>query len=272
MILCVDVGGTNTRIGLSRDGASFFETTKFGTGQEFSDEINRIVEEVKGYSKEIDKIFFATAGVVQREKGELVWWSQYPKWNNTNVFSHLQKYFPNASMRLENDAASAALGEAVYGAGKEYSVVSWFTLSTGIGGGLVIDKEIVRTRSGFEPGHQIVISDGAKWHCGQRGCFESIASGTAFKKKFGVAAEDCTDEAVWNSYSKLLALGLTNIIALWSPEVIILGGGVSQRIDYFLNPLKEELKRNVTFTSLPDIKKTVFDEPGLYGGLASFRS
>ena len=268
MIVCIDAGGTNTRIGVSRNGKSFINIEKFDTPQEFDKLIKLITASVGSERSQIEKISFGVAGIVDRKQGRIRWAPHKKNWNGVNAFENLKNTFPNTRMKIENDANLATLGEAVFGAGKDYSIVSYLTLSTGIGGGLVIDKKIVRTKSGFEPGHQIIHDHGEKWACGQIGCLESFASGTAFEKRFGMKGEECEDGETWLKYAKDLAIGISNIIVLWSPEVIVLGGGVSSRFDYFIEPLKSEIKKLSSFADPPEIVKYKLSDPGLYGGLA----
>ncbi len=269
MIACIDIGGTFVRVGVSEDRKTFLDIKKFSTPQQFSDLINKIAESLMSYSAEVEQFSIAAAGVIDREKSALAWWGHRQNWKGESFSGWLGKKFPNAKFVIENDASMATLGEAAFGAGRDYKTVGFITLSTGIGGGLVVERKIVESHVGFEPGHQIInFKETEIWNCGQYGCFESYASGSAFRKIFGVAGEDCHDQAIWKEYGSVyLAPGIANVTALWSPEVIILGGGVSNQFDYFIGSLNEELKKIIPF-DLPKIAKSELGEAGLYGGLA----
>jgi glucokinase len=268
MIACIDIGGSKTRVGFSDNGASFVDVKTFQTFIEFKDQILRLVEEITPNASKLEKIAIGCAGTIDREGGKVTWWGQRPSWWGQSLFGPLSSLAPSAKLYIENDADMATLGEAVYGAGKHFSIVGFLTLSSGIGGGLVIDKKIVSHKYGFEPGHQIINFDEQnEWSCGQKGCFESYASGTAFEKTFGVKGEDCNDPKVWQQYAGILAPGIANAIALWSPEVIILGGGISTKANFFLEELKKKLKQIIPF-EIPEVVQASLGDSGLYGGLA----
>ena len=161
-------------------------------------------------------------------------------------------------VKIANDANAAAWGEAVAGAAKGTSNSIMVTLGTGVGGGIIIDNKIF---SGFnaaagEIGHIVIEQDGALCGCGRRGCWEAYSSATALVRMTKEAVEECErtgrytsmskaerisgrtacdamragDEVateVYNRYVKYLANGITNMVNIFQPEVISLGGGVS---------------------------------------------
>lgn len=267
--LCIDIGGSKTRIGFSEDGKNFSDVKIFSTLHDFDEEVKKIIKEASVYGSGIDKVSIGAAGVIDRKEGKLVWWGEHESWWGKSFFEPLKKVYPSVKFAIENDADIACLGEAFFGAGKKYKIVAYITLSTGIGGGLAINGKVPEYKVGFEVGHQIInFRETEAWKCGQKGCFESYASGSAFKKIFGISGESCDDREIWKEYGSMyLAPGIANVIAIWSPEVIILGGGVSNKFDLFIDPLKKELKKIIPF-ELPEIVRAEFDEPGLYGGLA----
>lgn len=271
MIVCVDIGGGTTRIGFSNDGKTFENIIKFPTLEDFDEEMSQICQEIKKTTSDIEKISVAAAGSMDSREGKIVRWGQKHSWWDKSIFSPLKNEFPNADLKLENDADMAVLGEAVFGAGRNYNSVSLITFSSGIGGGLVINKKIAPIDNGTEPGHLIVKFDETReWSCGQKGCYEAYASGTAFEKKFGLKPESCDDQEVWNEYAKLAATGIANMVLLWSPEVVIVGGGVSAKFDLFAESLSQEVKRllGAYDNLMPEIVRMDLPEPGLYGGLA----
>ncbi len=268
MIVCIDIGGGSTRVGVSYDRETFTSIDRFPTCEKFDEEMVAIIDAIKKHASSIDRIVVAAAGSVDRKRGTLIAWGQKHSWWGKSIFAPLSAAFPKATLLLENDANIAALGEAVYGAGKMYDPVGYLTISSGIGGGLVHNKTIVPHVYGLEPAHQIVnFHETEVWSCGQRGCYESYACGTAFKKRFGLPAEECTDPAMWEQYSKLIAVGLANMIVLWSPEIMVIGGGVANSFDTFITPLEHELKRLLPVFEVPKITRAELSEPGLFGGL-----
>lgn len=272
MITCLDIGGNNTRIGFSKDKKTFTRIIKFSTKNTFEEQVKSIAKQINKIAKDINTIVIAQAGLLDSKKGILISWGQRNSWKNKNIFTELFKYFPDTNLYLENDANIAALGEAVLGAGKNFSTVGYVTLSSGVGGGLVVNKQIQPYAFAIEPGHQIVNTQETKvWNCGQKGCFEAYASGTAFEQIFGISPKECTDQVIWGKYAKLLAPGVANLVAVWSPEIMVLGGGVSNKFDLFIKPLKEELINLLPMYKIPQISKSKLVEPGLYGGLVYYK-
>lgn len=181
---------------------------------------------------------------------------------------------------VENDAAAAAWAEAKAGAGKGISNMAFVGFGTGIGGALVIDGKLVRGVHGFgsEPGHLTVMPDGLKCPCGRRGCWELYASGSALGRYAREAAErgdapelialagetEITGEHVamlladtqsqpnniahtlLNQLSDWIAIGLNTLIVLTDPEQVVLGGGLSEMGDVFLNSIKTIYTRSYT--------------------------
>ena len=174
---------------------------------------------------------------------------------------------------VENDAAAAAWAEAKAGAGKGIGNTAFVGFGTGIGGALVIDGKLVRGVHGFgsEPGHFTVASNGPECSCGRRGCWELYASGSALGRYARDAAErgdapelialagdaEITGEHVamllecprsqpndiartlLNELCDWIAVGLNTLVVLTDPETVILGGGLSEMGDVFLNSVKD---------------------------------
>lgn len=163
-----------------------------------------------------------------------------------------------SKIKIANDANAAAWGEAVAGAAKGSANSIMVTLGTGVGGGIIIDNKILVgfNSAAGEIGHIVIEQDGAQCGCGRRGCWEAYSSATALIRMTKEAVEECRasgrytsmlsaerisgrtacdamragDEVateVYNKYVKYLATGITNLVNIFQPEVISLGGGVS---------------------------------------------
>lgn len=163
----------------------------------------------------------------------------------------------NLPVKITNDANAAALGEAKFGAGKEFSDSIFVTLGTGVGGGIVINNKLFEGNksAGAEIGHMIIKEGGEQCTCGLKGCFETYASATALirdtkramqenknslmwevglenvngKTPFDYYEKDETAKAVIENYLKMLGLGLVNLANIFRPEAIIIGGGISRQ-------------------------------------------
>jgi glucokinase len=175
---------------------------------------------------------------------------------------------------MDNDANVGALGEYTYGAGKGCNPLFYMTLSTGIGGGILIDGNIFRGADdyGGEIGHLTIHPDGSECLCGARGCFERHCCGLWLERDHGKTAEQLMSDAEFvEKYVVDLALGLKACVMLLNPERIVIGGGISKAGDALLQPLREELRRRITSWSRARIDvagAALGDDSVLYGALA----
>lgn len=183
----------------------------------------------------------------------------------------LRKYLPVRKVFLENDANAAALGEAVGGTAKGKRLSVMITLGTGVGGGVIIDGKIYSgfNYAGAELGHTVIEYNGRQCSCGRKGCFEAYASATALVSMTKEKLAACKDTLMWemcgndinkadariafaamkkgdragkevvDMYISYLACGITNMINIFQPEVLLIGGGVCNERDYLLKPLTE---------------------------------
>lgn len=208
-------------------------------------------------------------------------------WRNVPIYSYLEKLMP-LPIFIENDANCAALGEALAGSAKGYSNVIMLTLGTGLGGGIILDKKIYAgaDQMGAELGHTKLVYGGRQCTCGQFGCAECYCSASALvhqakealmQNKDSVIMELCGHDLtriegrtvfsaleqgdavarkVLYQYVDYLSCALSTFVAIFRPEVIILGGGVANAGEALCEPLKERLKVN-TFAGneigVPDI-------------------
>lgn len=255
MYLLFEVGGTKTRIGFSQDNQNITGSQIIPSSQEFEDFVQKLRKLSPG---KIDGVSGGLPGVLNEERSLLLASPHLPGWVSKPVKEILSDSF-QASVFLENDAALGALGEAVKGAGVGHSIVSYVTIGTGIGGARVVDGKIDKKVLGFEPGHQIIDLGGVE--------FEQYISGTALAKEFGKPSDQIEDPKVWDEAARRLAIGLNNIILLWSPNILILGGGLMQRIS--IGRIRFHLSQTVKlFPKLPEIAASRLGElAGIHGSL-----
>lgn len=198
-----------------------------------------------------------------------------PGWHNFPLAEEMRKLYPDAQVKIDNDANAAALAEAKWGAGRGYRNVFYATIGTGIGTGFVIDGRVYHGRTGLatEGGHVGVDLHGPLCACGKRGCIETLAAGPAIARRgraklaqaaesqakksallemAGGRAEAVTSEMVAKAYAAgdplarevmqetldLLAYWLGNVIDLLEPDVIVIGGGVSSMLAPFLEDIR----------------------------------
>ena len=260
----IDIGGTNTKIGLvdvyNKLLASKTVPTLAENGPE--ETIKRITETALVMLEENDILIeqcigagIGIPGTVDSQNGILKY-SNNIKWENVNVKELAGKIIP-LPVSIANDADCAVLGEAVAGAGKYYEDVVLLTLGTGVGGGVIINGKIYE--GGSEPGHMVIEKDGEPCTCGRKGCLEAYVSSTAIKREtkkafgrevvpeelFSMAKDgDSTAVKVVSAYIEALGTGITNIANIFRPKLVLLGGGIASGNQIPLEPLREILEKN----------------------------
>jgi glucokinase len=175
---------------------------------------------------------------------------------------------------MDNDANAGALGEARFGAGRGCSPLFYMTLSTGIGGGICESGRIWRGADSYggEIGHLTIRPDGPACLCGWHGCFERMCCGLWLERDYGKTAEDLMqDPGFVSRYVVDLALGLKACIMLLNPARIVIGGGIAKAGARLFDPLRAELRRQITDWSgarIDVVPAALEDDSVLYGALA----
>lgn len=239
MFLSIDIGGTHLRFATSSDGKEILHKEKFHTPKMYDDGIDLIEETIERMTdgKIPKQITIGAASPIDYEKGVIMKPPALPNWAGHSIRQELELRL-RTKVHLENDAALAGLAEAATKQNKKYKIVAYITLSTGVGGARIVNGRIDYHSKPFEPGHQILDPKGRFWPgCGQRGCFESMASGKAFEITYGVKPEMCEDFKIWEEHAKVVSQGLVNVITLWSPDVLVLGGSLVKAGKKFIDPL-----------------------------------
>lgn len=276
MNIIIDSGGTTLRIAFTENSSTFNDILKFPTPKKYQDYKGLLESTIKKYvnNNEIDKIIYGVAGSVDRPN-KIINKAPHNNCLNNKKVSEIFDFLniPLENIILENDASLAALAESTIGHGKNFKRVAYITISTGVGGTLIIDKKLPDTKNNYEPGHHIINFTGEVLALENiKGSFESYCSGTAFKTRYGVDPVEHDDANLWNSYGEVLAVGLHNISLLWQPDVIILGGSMSKKSPLFFKSLIENLNKSL-LNKPPEIKiSTLGDENGLLGGLELLKS
>ena len=274
MYILFDIGGTKTRIAKTVDCVSFEEPVIFETPEKFEDAIRVISEKILELAdgEELAGACGDIAGIFNPEKDTLLHSPHLLDWSGKSLKAELESRI-KAPVHLENDADLVGLGEAVHGAGQGFSIVAYLTISTGVGGGRIVDGKIDKRVFSFEPGFQIIdIDKTATDSVNPEGHLEGFVSGSYMEKRFNKKPFEVEQsDPVWNELAKELAVGLHNVICFWSPDVIILGGSMmvgdpAISTDTVYDALKEI---PTVFPRLPELKKAELGSiGGLYGALA----
>lgn len=222
-----DIGGTNTRVAVSRDLKKYDESITFKTPSDFKGGIAAIVEAAnKLTDDEVVGIAGGIRGILSSGKDELAYDSILTGWIEEPLVATLAKKL-KAPVLLENDAALAALGEAHFGSGRGYDIVAYHTVSTGVGGAKIENGRIDSYHLGFEPGRQVLDIDRTILGDETLPTLENLISGTALEERLGVKPYEVPQsDAVWDQLALYLAHGLRNTVMYWSPDVIVLGGSM----------------------------------------------
>jgi len=267
MYFLFDIGGTNMRFSLGQEGDLVGEPLIVDTPQNYQLALQLIKESSEKLKQNnlIEKVAGGIAGVFNQDKSYLTNSPNLPDWNNKPIKKDLGDIFGIEPI-LKNDADLAGLGEAVYGEGKDYQIVAYLSIGTGIGGTRIVNKRIDANVSGFEPGHHFLDFDGS--FSGEISDFEDLVSGSAIEKRYHVNhPSQIQEENVWDEITSIIAYGIHNVIVFWSPDIVIIGGGVAQSLP--IEKVSHKLKEiSTTFSALPDIKKSELgDKSGLFGAL-----
>ncbi len=195
-------------------------------------------------------------------------------WKNVPIYDYLRKHI-SLPIYIANDANGATYGEILAGSASQYSTALMLTLGTGVGGGIIIDKKIYAgfDNMGAELGHIKLVYDGVQCTCGQKGCLEAYCSATALIRRTkevvkenpstlileycdyneddidgeiickAALAGDFTAQRLLDEYTSYLAAGISSLVAIFRPEVIMLGGGIAHAGDLILKPVNDKLKK-----------------------------
>ena len=301
----IDLGGTNIAAGLCDEQGKILYTASVPTLKErhwseiiadMADIAKKVVAESGHDMSEVASVGIGCPGSIDKERGMVVY-SNNIVMHNVPMADEFRKHL-DLPVYLENDANAAALGEyAVYGDGVSSFV--FFTLGTGVGGGIIIDGKVWSgfNGAGGEIGHQSLVFGGEPCTCGRRGCLEAYASVTALinqtkaamaahpeslmnewaekkGKVSGRTAFECAKQgdaaaiAVRDRYIEYVAEGICSIVNVLQPEVVAIGGGISREGDALLEPIKAYFANNDYNRYMPktDIRiAKLFGDAGIVG-------
>ncbi|WP_368254822.1 ROK family protein [Clostridium paraputrificum] len=276
-VIGVDLGGTKISTAISTIEGNILANVVLPTKAEEGEAavLGRIVQSIDevivGSSTSIDEIEaigIGSPGPLDAKKGIIITTPNLP-FKNYNLVQPLKEKY-NIPVYLDNDANAAAIGEYMFGAGKGKNSIVYFTVSTGVGGGAVLDGKVYRghTSNALEIGHTTVDPNGPRCNCGNLGCLEAMSSGTAIAKKGKEAVSTNVETSLKNhdtvtSYEVFkeaeagdevakdiidnaltyLGIGVANAIATFDPEMIIIGGGVSKAGDIVFDTVKKVVNK-----------------------------
>ncbi len=279
----IDLGGTTIKGALVNTDGRIIRSKSIPTGAERPHrevvlDMARLVldlAEEEGISiQEIARVGIGSPGTCDPENGILIFANNFADFRNVPMADIMHELLPKElPIRVDNDANVAALGESLFGAGRGSKNVVMVTVGTGLGGGIIIDGKIYSGfgHGGAEIGHTVIVADGLPCTCGRKGCWETYSSATGMIR---MAHEACRrhpesvmnehgdelnaldislaqlagDEAALETmeeYAHFMGVGLVNMINIFQPEYLIIGGGPSADGDRFLDPLQREIRKGL---------------------------
>jgi glucokinase len=298
----VDLGGTRVRAGVLTEAGDLLghaEASMAGVGPQHGLSIiqDLIAQQVEGQHAAISGIGIGAPGPFDSARRVINNPYTLQGWTDVPIVERLQARF-GVPVRLDNDANAAALGESWQGAGRDARRLYAVTVGTGVGTSYIVDGVVQRGAGDVHPegGHQLIDPDGPECYCGQRGCWESLIAGPSIARRAQRAAEaggwkptpddtgsrfearmlawaaqrgDVFAEQVLHDVALDLARGLVNIILLFVPDVIVLGGGVMESADLLLPTVLKAIHTEhplVPFDKVRILRAQLGERAGLFGG------
>ncbi len=300
-VLAIDIGGTKIIAAIISDegqvmAKEYCPTLADEGPQAVLDRIFSTLDHLLGSRNmapsQLHSISIAAAGAIDFGKGIVTLSPNLPGWRDIPLRDIIKERY-GINTFLLNDASAAVLGEHRFGAGRGLNNIIYITVSTGIGSGILINGELYLGASGGagEVGHTTIDVNGPKCSCGNTGCLETLASGTAVAREAirrikageksslteiaGGKVEDITGEEVSIAAqggdsiasevilqaATYLGIGLLNLVNIFNPEMIIVGGGMSNMGDLLLNPARQVVKERA-FQLLAEAVRIVVAELG----------
>lgn len=283
-ILCFDIGGTFIKYGLCDENFNLLEKDKIPTLAENGGQsiIERVIDIIEQYDS-IDRVAVSTAGQVDSENGIVVYSTDnIPYYTGMRVKSLIENKTGIPTF-VENDVNSAALGEAHFGAAKGVSDFICLTLGTGIGGAIFLNNKLYKgpASSAGELGHMIIHSGGKQCTCGGEGCYECYASASALIKAVNKVSpvelnafqifekENIEKPEIRSEIDKWIdeiIVGLVNIIYIFNPSMIVLGGGIMNE-DYIIELIDRKIYTRLmdNFKNVKIVRPKLGNDAGMIG-------
>lgn len=303
----VDLGGTNIAVGLVDDGCNLLckksVPTRVGRSYgeiaaDMADAARALLAEQQIPLSGCRSIGVGVPGTCDSQTG-VVRFAANLFWEDVPLCDALKEHVL-LPVFISNDANCAALGEQLAGGARGYRSVVCITLGTGVGGGIILDGKLFEgNRSmGTEVGHTVIDPSGPRCNCGRHGCFETFASSTALVRQTRKLMEEEPDSGLEQflqengkisgrtaflaaragnnaglrlvrQYVRYLGIGVTNLINIFMPEAVLVGGGISGEGEYLLEPLRQYVKEHVYGGSRsPEVailKATLGNDAGIIG-------
>jgi len=315
LLIGVDLGGTNMRVGVVTSEGRMIHRLMLPTRvtlglhmvvERIINAIQEVINQTIAQGKLIKGIGIGSPGTIDIQSGIIISSPNFPKWKRVHLKQMIEERLSVPTF-MDNDANAFAFGEKWVGAGKEVQSLVCLTLGTGVGGGIILNNRIWHGADGMaaEIGHMTILPDGLKCNCGNYGCLESYASASSIVRRTCKAIqsgkvtmvldyakgdlENITSDLVYqaalkgdelaihimNETATFLGIGIANLINILNPEMIVVGGGLTNAWDIIYPvTLKEVHKRALSEVAkrVKIVRASLGDNSGIIGaaGIAYF--
>ncbi|AEE96034.1 ROK family protein [Mahella australiensis] len=303
----IDLGGTTIQTVLTDENYNIVTKYKSDTLakegpdaviERMMDAIDHVLEESKLSKEDLLGIGLGIPGLMDIEKGISLFAGNL-SWENIQVVQPFKDRF-NVPVYMDNDVRVNALGEWYFGAGRGVKNMVLITLGTGVGAGIIIDGKMLRgpQSAAGEVGHMIIVEDGPACTCGSRGCLEVFASATGMMRRCKELMLENRDSLLWQmcdgdidkvrthmidkahdqgdkvgrqvmaETAYYLGIGLTNVVNIFNPELVVIGGGVSKAGERLLGPARDFVNKRAMVVQRQHYKLVaaqMLDEAGMLG-------
>ena len=257
----VDIGGTNTRIGLfeSQDTADFVHIARFPTYQSYKEQLHHIIVAIRASNvRYLEGIGVSVAARIARDGRSVSVAPNLPDYVNKpfarDLFEELKR-----PVRLAHDPVCGLLAEKKFGILYQIDRCAYLTVSTGTGAAIQLGKASTTLISSIEIGHQILDGNALKCLCGQVGCLETFTGGRQIELRYGCPIAQITETGFWETFSDKLAIGLVNLAQLTRIDKVALSGAIVLQNQFLLSMLQEKVNAILKGSTL-ELKKAKLGE------------
>jgi predicted NBD/HSP70 family sugar kinase len=257
----VDIGGTNTRIGLfeSLNAPDFVDVAKFPTYQSYEEQLHHIIAGIRASNSDnLAGIGASVAARLAKDGRSVIVAPNLPDYVDKPFADDLFDRF-KCPVRLAHDAVCGLLAEKNYGALRDIDRCAYLTVSTGTGAAIRLGKASTSFTSSIEIGHQVLDGNSLKCLCGQVGCLETFTGGRQIELRYGRSIAQIKDKAFWETFSDKLAIGLVNLAQLTRIDAVAVSGAIALN-NQFLLPILQGKVNTILKGSILELKEAVLGE------------
>ena len=247
-LIGIDIGGTNTRIGLfpSPDTPAYTLLAKFPTHQQCEQELRAIGQVVCEQGiRGVAGIGVSVAARIAKDGQSVIFAPNLPGYVDKPFATELAALC-NAPVRLAHDTVCGLLAEARFGVLRAVERCAYLTVSTGTGAAIQLGKADTRLVSSIEIGHQILDGNSRKCLCGMTGCLETYTGGRQLELRYGQPVESIKESAFWETFAEKLAIGLVNLAQLTRIDMVAISGAIALNRTSLLPALQKNVDQLLT--------------------------